>query len=53
MGSMGAVEINTVQKQHVEVDICIKGAPKTLNLRDCGSISSTNRAALSAILRAP
>ena len=30
-GSMGAVAVNTIQEQHMEVDICVEGAPKALD----------------------
>jgi len=33
-----AVDVDTIQEQQMEVDICIKGAPKTLDLHDCASL---------------
>jgi hypothetical protein len=28
---MAAVDVNTVKEEHMEVDICIKGAPEALH----------------------
>ena len=38
MGSMGAVDVDTIQQKHVEVDIEVEGTPKALNQGDCAGL---------------